>query len=57
MLVHCQQGISRSSSFVIAFLMKEFGMTLEQAEEHTINMRDIVCPNHTFRKDLEKYEK
>lgn len=32
-LVHCQMGISRSSSLIIAFLMKEFGMSFNKARE------------------------
>ncbi len=34
-LVHCQMGISRSSSLVIAFLMKEYGMKYEEAKIFT----------------------
>ena len=28
-LVHCHMGISRSASLVLAFLMKNYGMTLD----------------------------
>ena len=30
-LIHCHMGISRSASLVLAFLMKNFGMTLDEA--------------------------
>lgn len=30
-LVHCQMGVSRSASAVIAYLMKTYGLTLENA--------------------------
>jgi protein-tyrosine phosphatase len=44
-LVHCQMGISRSSSLVIAFLMKEFGMSFNKARELVRSKREIICPN------------
>jgi protein-tyrosine phosphatase len=34
-LVHCQMGISRSSSLVIAFLMKEYGISFKKARDMT----------------------
>ena len=49
-------GISRSASLVLAFLMKEFGVTLKEAFNHTVEIRDIISPNPTFWKDLERYE-
>lgn len=55
-LVHCQMGISRSSSLVIAFLMKEFGMSLKEARKLVQSKRQIIQPNPSFVKDLERFE-
>ena len=55
-LVHCHMGISRSASLVLAFLIKNFGMTLDQAYQHTVAIRDTISPNSTFWKELKRYE-
>jgi protein-tyrosine phosphatase len=47
-LVHCQMGMSRSSSLVIAFLMKEYGMDYHSARIFAKNKRKIVQPNEGF---------
>ena len=44
-LVHCHMGISRSASLVLAFLMKNFDMSLDQAYNHTVGIRAIIEPN------------
>jgi protein-tyrosine phosphatase len=49
-------GMSRSSSLVIAFLMKEYGMDYHNARIYTKNKRKIVQPNEGFEKDLLKFE-
>lgn len=41
-LVHCQMGMSRSSSLVIAFLMKEYGMDYHKARIFTKGKRSII---------------
>jgi protein-tyrosine phosphatase len=48
-------GISRSSSLVIAFLMKEFGMDYHKAKLFTKGKRSIIMPNDGFEKDLLKF--
>lgn len=53
--VHCQMGISRSSSLVIAFLMREYGMPFEKAHLHTKSKRPIIEPNEGFVNDLMRY--
>ena len=55
-LVHCKMGISRSASTVMAFAMKHFSWTLEQAMKHTKDCRSIVNPNPAFRQQLVTYE-
>lgn len=54
--VHCQMGISRSSSLVIAYLMKYQGMTRDQAYIHTKELRPKIEPNIGFWKQLTEYE-
>ncbi|VBB34597.1 unnamed protein product, partial [Acanthocheilonema viteae] len=55
-LVHCKKGISRSSSTVIAFAMKEYGWALSQAMEHVKNKRGCITPNIGFVEQLRTFE-
>eukprot|EP01084_Bolivina_argentea_P106568 190672_1 len=51
-LVHCFAGISRSSTIIIAYLMKSKKMSFEKAFEFTKQKRSIVSPNEGFVKQL-----
>uniref|UniRef100_A0A6J0UTY0 protein-serine/threonine phosphatase n=1 Tax=Pogona vitticeps TaxID=103695 RepID=A0A6J0UTY0_9SAUR len=55
-LVHCKMGVSRSGSTVIAYAMKEYGWSLEQALGYVQERRPIVHPNPGFMRQLEFYE-
>jgi len=55
-LVHCMQGRSRSSSCLIAYLIKHKDMSLEEALAHTKAQRDIVKPNEGFMEQLRTFE-
>lgn len=55
-LVHCFAGISRSSSFVLAYLIKHEGMNLAEALRLCRNKRKIVSPNPNFLQHLKKWE-
>ena len=55
-LVHCKMGISRSASTVIAFAMKHFAWSLQEALSHTAGLRPVVNPNPAFREQLVTYE-
>jgi protein-tyrosine phosphatase len=55
-LVHCIQGMSRSASFVIAYLLSKQNMTLRQAYDHVFSKRSIVRPNPGFMSQLIKFE-
>ena len=56
-LVHCSRGISRSSTIVLAYLMKEVKMTLNEAYDLTRERRDCINPNLGFHLNLEKFQK
>eukprot|EP00696_Hemimastix_kukwesjijk_P000318 gnl/Hemi2/10449_TR3610_c0_g1_i1.p1 gnl/Hemi2/10449_TR3610_c0_g1~~gnl/Hemi2/10449_TR3610_c0_g1_i1.p1 ORF type:complete len:322 (+),score=118.24 gnl/Hemi2/10449_TR3610_c0_g1_i1:131-1096(+) len=55
-LVHCQAGISRSSTLVIAWLMRCMNMTLKEAFATVKKSRPCVMPNPGFQRQLELYE-
>jgi protein-tyrosine phosphatase len=56
-LVHCNAGVSRSSTIVIAYLMqKKIFKTYKEAFEHLKRVRPIVCPNFGFINQLNKLE-
>jgi dual specificity MAP kinase phosphatase len=48
--VHCQAGVSRSSTIVIAFLMHEKGWTRDVAKAYVKDRRKCISPNDTFWK-------
>jgi protein-tyrosine phosphatase len=55
--VHCQAGVSRSASIVIAFLMKEKKMKREEARAFVKSKREKICPNSKFWSELQLWER
>ncbi|CAL4087821.1 unnamed protein product [Meganyctiphanes norvegica] len=55
-LVHCVAGVSRSPSFVLAYLVKYGGMSLREAYQHVHDIRHSVRPNHGFFESLIAFE-
>ncbi len=55
-LVHCVAGISRSSTFVLAFLMKERGLRFVEALEYVKSKRAKCAPNESFIEQLKYLE-
>ncbi|CAL4206176.1 unnamed protein product, partial [Meganyctiphanes norvegica] len=55
-LVHCVAGVSRSPSFVLAYLVKYGGMSLREAYQHVHDIRPCVRPNHGFFEYLIAFE-
>jgi len=51
-LVHCAAGVSRSASFMIAFLMKDQGIGYEESRKIVKSKRNIVNPNSGFVSQL-----
>lgn len=47
-LVHCSQGVSRSSAVVIAYLERYFGLTFAEALDYLKSTRSVVAPNAHF---------
>ena len=54
-LVHCQAGISRSASVVIAYLVRMYGWSVRQAYEVCYEARPYIHPNEGFVSQLELY--
>jgi atypical dual specificity phosphatase len=55
-LVHCRFGISRSASFVIAYLMKSKCQTFLASYKEVKRKRDLIKPNSGFTKQLMSFE-
>ena len=55
-VVHCEQGVSRSSSIVIAYLMRYHNMSRDEAYLKCKRRRPIIYPNPGFWDQLKKYE-
>ena len=51
-LVHCAAGISRSSSTIIYYLMKKYGMNFQKAYAYTKSRHPRTSPNVNFRIQL-----
>ncbi|XP_071802917.1 dual specificity protein phosphatase 19-like [Asterias amurensis] len=56
-LVHCNAGVSRSPSVVIAYLMSTEGVSLGAILDELRGERPAVRPNDGFMKCLEEYER
>ncbi|XP_057291386.1 uncharacterized protein LOC130614019 isoform X3 [Hydractinia symbiolongicarpus] len=54
-LCHCNAGISRSSTVIMAYLMKYKNMTLDDALELVQKARPIAMPNIGFLVKLQEY--
>lgn len=53
-LVHCNAGVSRSSTVCIAYLMKVERMGFQQAYDHVKSRRECIRPNDGFLKQLKE---
>jgi protein-tyrosine phosphatase/rhodanese-related sulfurtransferase len=56
-LVHCAQGVSRSATIVIMFLMRATGMSVDDAKEFVKQQRNIIEPNEGFLKELRDFDR
>lgn len=55
--VHCVQGISRSCTIIMAYLMKVQGVNWEKGFEFMRSKRPIVNPNMSFIAQLVTFNK
>lgn len=55
-VVHCEYGVSRSATLVLAYLMKEQHMTLTEAHDYLLEKRFWINPNPGFWSQLLEYE-
>jgi protein-tyrosine phosphatase len=53
--VHCAEGISRSSTIVMAYLIKKYRWSYVEAYNFVAAKRSVVNPNKTFEKQLIEY--
>jgi protein-tyrosine phosphatase len=51
-LIHCNQGQSRSVSVIIYYLIKQYNYTYDQAFEKIKNIKSDINPNPAFQKKL-----
>ncbi|CAD8117246.1 unnamed protein product [Paramecium sonneborni] len=54
-LVHCQVGVSRSVSILIAYFIKEMNMNFDIALQYIKDKREFVYPNEGFQDQLHQY--
>jgi hypothetical protein len=53
-LIHCHQGVSRSATITIAYLMKRLSWNYEQAYAYVKERRPCIYPNKGFVKQLKE---
>eukprot|EP00658_Telonema_sp_P-2_P079419 TRINITY_DN7666_c0_g1_i1.p1 TRINITY_DN7666_c0_g1~~TRINITY_DN7666_c0_g1_i1.p1 ORF type:complete len:187 (+),score=51.70 TRINITY_DN7666_c0_g1_i1:116-676(+) len=54
-LVHCEAGVSRSATVVVAYLMQRLGRSLEVALSQVTLVRPCVAPNLNFMGQLQLF--
>jgi hypothetical protein len=55
-LVHCAAGVSRSGSIVVAYLMKKYNLSYDDALEMARSKSPRIRPNTSFEKQLRNWE-
>ena len=51
-LIHCREGRSRSATILIAYIMKYYNKTYDDAIEYVRTKRPVVKPNPGFERQL-----
>ncbi|CAH8580288.1 unnamed protein product [Schistosoma turkestanicum] len=55
-LIHCMAGVSRSSTLILAYLVRHTNMSLADAYQHVRSIRPCIQPNPGFWRQLLEYE-
>ena len=55
-LIHCYMGSSRSATCALLYLMKQYGMTFENAYQYSKKKRDCINISQTFSQQLRYFE-
>lgn len=55
-LVHCQCGIARSATVIIAYVMKTMNMSTQDAYHHVKNIVPVINPNLSLLFQLREFE-
>jgi len=55
-LVHCQRGVSRSATIIMAYLIKHKSITFEEARDFVCERRIVADPNFGFIAQLKLFE-
>lgn len=55
-LIHCNLGISRSSSILIAYLISKYKICLYAAFKYVKDKRMQIAPNYSFLRQLKQFE-
>ncbi|KAK0713646.1 protein-tyrosine phosphatase-like protein, partial [Lasiosphaeria miniovina] len=55
-LVHCRMGISRSTTAVVAYLMRKHSITHREAINQVLGVRSCIFPNAGFVEQLKVWE-
>jgi hypothetical protein len=55
-LIHCNLGISRSSSILIAYLIYKYKLCLYSAFKYVKDKRLQIAPNYSFLRQLKEFE-
>ncbi|KAI9292983.1 phosphatases II [Neoconidiobolus thromboides FSU 785] len=56
-LIHCQCGVSRSASLVIAYIMKTLKFKFDQSYQYVKSRSNIISPNLSLITQLIEFEK
>ncbi|OAD71250.1 hypothetical protein PHYBLDRAFT_93332, partial [Phycomyces blakesleeanus NRRL 1555(-)] len=56
-LVHCQCGVARSATIIIAYVMKMMNLSMDKAYTHVKSRAPAISPNMHLIYQLQKYER